>query len=225
MKILFVEDERELTDSALAYLQKEKYLCEIASDFASAVEKINLYDYDIYIIDLNLPDGKGSDLIKLIKTKDPNKGIIITSAQNTLDDRIAGLNAGADDYLVKPYFLAELNARILSLMRRISFKGSNYVVFNEIRIDPYQHQAFIKEELLDLTRKEYDLLLFLITNKGRVLSKESIAEHLWGDYMDGADSFDVVYTHIKNLRKKLTDKGLENYLQTVYGLGYKFAEN
>jgi len=224
MKILIVEDELELTESVLAYLQKEKYLCEIALDYATAMEKVNLYDYDILVIDLNLPDGNGLNLIKYVKKQDSEKGIIITSAKNTLDDRIAGLNAGADDYLVKPYFLAELNARIRSLVRRISFKGMNNIIFNEIRVDPYQHQAFVNDELLDLTKKEYDLLLFLITNKGRVLSKESIAEHLWGDYMDGADSFDVVYTHIKNLRKKLIDKGLDNYLQTVYGVGYKFSE-
>lgn len=222
MKILIIEDEPELSESIQSYLKNEGYVCEYALDYDSAIEKISLYPYDIVVVDLNLPDGNGINIIKKLKNADFEGGIIITSARHSLDDRILGLNSGADDYLVKPFHLAELNARIKSLIRRVVFKGGNTLVFNEIQIRMDEHLVYINDNLLELTRKEFDLLLFLITNKGRVLSKESIAEHLWGDYIDSADSFGFVYAHIKNLRKKLLDNGVGDYLQTVYGVGYKF---
>lgn len=224
MKILIVEDEIELSESILTYLKSEGHLCEYALTFDSASEKISLYEYDIILVDLNLPDGNGIQIIRKLKETNFKGGIIITSAKDTLDDRISGLNCGADDYLIKPFHLAELNARIKSLTRRVIFKGSNSIIINELEIKPDAREVYIKGKLMDFTRKEFDLLLFLVTNKEKVLSKESIAEHLWGDYMDSADSFDFVYAHIKNLRKKLLHKGVANYLQTVYGVGYKFIE-
>lgn len=222
MKILIVEDEIELLDSILSYLKSEGYLCEYADSFNSATEKISLFEYDLVVVDLNLPDGNGIQIIRNLKETNFKGGIIIISARNTLDDRILGLDTGADDYLIKPFHLPELNARIKSLTRRVLFKGSNIITVNKIRIDTDNHEAFIGEELLDLTKKEFELLLFLVTNQGKVLSKESIAEHLWGDYIDSTDSFDFVYAHIKNLRKKLMEKEVGDYLQTVYGVGYKF---
>ena len=225
MKILIVEDEIELSESIVSYLKSEGYLCEYALTYDSATDKISLYEYDIVVVDLNLPDGNGIQIIKKLKESDFKGGIIITSARDTLDDRILGLNTGADDYLIKPFHLAELNARIKSLTRRVFFKGDNTITLNEIKIIPSAHEVYIKGKLIDLTKKEFDLLLFLATNKDKVLSKESIAEHLWGDYIDSADSFDFVYAHIKNLRKKLIAKGVGSHLQTVYGVGYKFVEN
>ena len=224
MKILIVEDETELSESILSYLKSEGYLCEYALTYDSATDKISLYEYDIILVDLNLPDGNGIQIIKKLKESDFKGGIIITSARDTLDDRISGLHTGADDYLIKPFHLAELNARIKSLTRRVLFKGSNTISINEIEISPDAHEVYINGKLMELTRKEFDLLLFLVTNKEKVLSKESIAEHLWGDYMDSADSFDFVYAHIKNLRRKLSNEGVGKYLQTVYGVGYKFIE-
>jgi len=224
MKILIVEDEIELSESIVSYLKSEGYLCEHALTYDSATDKISLYEYDIIVVDLNLPDGNGIQIIKKLKESVFKGGIIITSARDTLDDRILGLNTGADDYLIKPFHLAELNARIKSLTRRVLFKGSNTITINEIEIKPDAHEVYIKGKLMDLTRKEFDLLLFLVTNKEKVLSKESIAEHLWGDYIDSADSFDFVYAHIKNLRRKLLNEGVGKYLQTVYGVGYKFIE-
>ena len=223
MKILIVEDEIELSESIVIYLKSEGHLCENAFTFDSAIEKISLYDYDIILVDLNLPDGNGLQIIKKLKESNFNGGIIITSARDTLDDRISGLNSGADDYLIKPFHLAELNARIRSLTRRVVFKGDNFINLNEIEIKPEAHEVYIKGKLTELTKKEFELLLFLVINKEKVLSKESIAEHLWGDYMDSADSFDFVYAHIKNLRKKLQQEGVGDYLQTVYGVGYKFV--
>ncbi len=225
MKVLIVEDELDLSESIQSYLKNEGYLCEYALNYDSAIEKISLYPYDIVIVDLNLPDGNGIHIIKKLKESNFEGGIIITSARHSLDDRILGLNSGADDYLVKPFHLAELNARIKSLIRRVLFKGGNTLIFNEIHIKTDEHLVYINDNLLELTKKEFDLLLFLITNKGRVLSKESIAEHLWGDYIDSSDSFGFVYAHIKNLRKKLLDNGVGDYLHTVYGVGYKFTEN
>jgi len=225
MKILVVEDEKELADSMLSYLKGEGYVCEIALNYQTGLEKISLYKYDCVVVDLNLPDGNGLNLIKKLKENNYDGGIIISSARNSLTDRIDGLNIGADDYLIKPFHLAELNARIKSLIRRVNFQGSNSIIFNEIEIKLDEHVVFVNSEMLDLTKKEYYLLLFLVSNKNRVLSKEAIAEHLWGDYIDSADSFDFVYTHIKNLRKKLIDKKAGDYIQNVYGVGYKFVVN
>jgi DNA-binding response OmpR family regulator len=223
MKILIVEDEIELLDSIVSYLKSEGYVCEHADSYDSATDKISMYSYDLIVVDLNLPDGNGIQIIRSLKESDFKGGIIIISARNTLDDRILGLDSGADDYLIKPFHLPELNARIKSLTRRVLFKGNNIITIKEFHIDTDKHEAYIRDELLDLTKKEFELLLFLVTNLGKVLSKESIAEHLWGDYIDSTDSFDFVYAHIKNLRKKLIEKEVGDYLQTIYGVGYKFT--
>ncbi|MCF6342690.1 MAG: response regulator transcription factor [Bacteroidales bacterium] len=222
MKILIVEDEVALAESIGEYLKDEGYVNELAFDYQSASAKISAHSYDCVIVDINLPDGNGLDLIRELKENRAASGIIIISARNSLDDRIAGLDIGADDYLVKPFNLSELNARIKSVIRRINFSGSNEIVLNEIRVDTDAIQVFVHDELVVLTKKEYDLLIFFISNKNRVLSKESIGENVWGDYADTLDSFDFIYTHIKNLRKKLLEKGADDYLQNVYGVGYKF---
>ena len=222
MKILIVEDEIKLADAIVSYLKSDGHICEQANDYQKALEKIKLYDYDCALIDINLPDGSGLNIIKELKKDKKQTGIIIISARETVDDRIKGLETGADDYLVKPFDLAELNARIKSLIRRINFKGDNILEAGDILIFPDELKVTANNELIDLTKKEYDLLLFFVSNKNRVVTKETIAEHLWGDYIDTVDSFDFVYAHIKNLRKKLQEKGVGNYIKTVYGLGYKF---
>ncbi|MEI7661806.1 MAG: response regulator transcription factor [Bacteroidota bacterium] len=223
MKILLIEDEKELSGSITEYLQKENYLCEAVLNYEDAIEKINLYRYDCIIVDINLPDGSGLDVIRALKQIKSETGIIIISARNSLDDKIAGLEIGADDYLTKPFHLPELNARVKSIIRRRSFGGTNEINFNDIRILPEQMEVTVNGSTLVLTKKEYDLLIFFISNKDRVLTKEAIAEHLWGDEMDTADSFDFIYTHIKNLRKKIMEKGGEDYIRTIYGMGYKFT--
>jgi DNA-binding response OmpR family regulator len=222
MKILLVEDEKELAASILSYLRMEGYVCEAVHQFDTAVEKIHLYAYDCALIDINLPDGSGLDIIRKLKETSATCGIIIISARNSLEDRITGLELGADDYLIKPFNLPELNARIRSVIRRISFSGSNIVEFNEIRIDTGSYEIWVNGNPLILTKKELDILLFFLTNKNRVLTKESIGEHVWGDYADTLNSFDFIYTHIKNLRKKLIKHGAQDYIQNVYGIGYKF---
>jgi DNA-binding response OmpR family regulator len=175
------------------------------------------------VLDIGLPDGSGLDLLKLLKQQRNQAGVLIISAKNSLDDKLIGLDLGADDYITKPFHLAELNARIKSILRRRNFEGNHEVIFQEIRVNTDTFDTLVNDQPVTLTQKEQELLLYFISNKNRVLTKESIAEHLWGDHMDMADSFDFIYTHIKNLRRKIAQKGGKNYLQTVYGIGYKFT--
>lgn len=223
MKLLLIEDEIELRSSMAEYLRDEGFVCETAGDVSESAYKLGVYDYDLVVLDVTLPDGNGLDLLHLLKKDHPKTGVLILSARNSLDDRLRGLDRGADDYLTKPFHLAELNSRINAIIRRRSFEGQTRVIFAEIEIDPAAKEAFVHDNLLDLTRKEYDLLLYLVTNKNRLLTKEAIAEHLWGDSMDLADNFDFIYSHIKNLRKKVREAGGADYLQSVYGMGYKFC--
>ncbi len=223
MKILIVEDEKDLQDAIKHYLMSEGYLCETASDFEKAQEKMEMYEYDCLIVDITLPKGNGLELIKNFKTKNLQTGIIIISAKNSLEDKLAGLELGSDDYLTKPFHLSELNARVKAIVRRKNFDGKNELLLNEIKIDLPSRTVFVKKNQLMLTSKEYELLLFFIANKNKVITKNAIAEHLWGDDMDQNDSFDFIYTHIKNLRKKMIEKGAADYIKTIYGIGYNFS--
>lgn len=222
MKILIIEDEKELLTSVVQYLSKQGFVCESAADFYSAEEKMNAYQYDCIIADITIPGGSGLTLIKEFKKQHAETGIIIISAKNSLDDKITGLDLGADDYLTKPFHLSELNARIKSLIRRRNFKGEKEIITGEIKIVPEELRVFVKNKLIMLTRKEYELLLFFVSNVNRVVTREAIAEHLWGEQSDAMDSFDFIYTHLKNLRKKITDAGGDDYVKTIYGIGYKF---
>lgn len=224
MKILIVEDEIELIDSMATYLENEDFICEKATNFFDAEDKLISFNYDVVILDITLPDGNGIDLLKQIKDRDSTVGVLIVSAKNSLDDKLEGLDLGADDYITKPFHLAELNSRVKSLIRRQKFDGNDSIVFNEIEINPTSKEVTINNRLIELTRKEYNLLLYFISNKNKVVTKESIAEHLWGDEIEMADSFDFIYTHLGNLRKKIKKYGANDYVKTMYGLGYKFSE-
>lgn len=223
MKILIAEDELDLQKSIATYLEKEGNLCETASDFNEAMYKVDLYAYDLILLDINLITGSGLDVLKVLKKKKKECGVIIISANNSLDDKLVGLDLGADDYITKPFHLAELNSRIKAVLRRGKYGGDDILTFNEIKVDTKSRTAFVNDKSLSLTRKEYDLLLFFMTNKDRVLSKEIIVEHLWGDHSDLVDNFDFIYVHINNLRKKLTGEGAK-YIKTAYGSGYKFID-
>lgn len=225
MKILLIEDEPELAATVREYLQGEGYLVEHAADFPTADEKAAVYEYDCLIVDVNLPGGgSGMDVIRNLKKARPEAAVIIVSARNALDDRILGLELGADDYLTKPFHLSELNARIKALLRRRHFGGNNDLVFHEIRVRPNERSVAVRDAALALTPKEYDLLLYFLANPNRVLRRESIAEHLLGDDADQMDDFNFIYSHIKNLRKKLLDHSCGDYLRAVYGIGYKFTD-
>jgi len=224
MKILIVEDEVEILESIVSFLKNEDYICEKATTYFDAEDKLVSFKYDVVVLDINLPDGSGIDLLKLIKDQNPDTGVLIVSARDSLDDKLEGLDLGADDYITKPFHLAELNSRINSLIRRRNFGGSESIVFNEIEIDPTSKTVSIDNKPIELTKKEYNLLLYFISNKNKVVTKESIAEHLWGDEIEMADSYDFIYTHLGNLRKKMKKFGSKDYVKTMYGLGYKFAE-
>ena len=223
MKILIIEDEKELSKNIVTYLKHDNYLCEIAPDFKTAMDKTESFDYDCILLDISLPDGNGLTVLKELKANKKTDGVIIISAKNSIDDRIAGLNLGADDYLSKPFHLSELSARISAVIRRRRFDGNKVIVLNEITIDTIAKIVEINDVGLDLTRKEYDLLLYLVSNKNRVISKNAIAESISGDGADLYDNFDFIYAHMKNLKKKLTAAGCEDYIKSIYGMGYKFT--
>jgi len=223
MKILVVEDEKELSQSICDYLASEQFMCEQAFDYRTALEKISLYDYACVILDITLPDGSGLDLLKDLKKEDKLDGVIIVSAKNAVDDKVIGLKAGADDYLTKPFHLMELGARVDAIIRRKAFDGKNILRFDALQLDLNQKELTVKDKKIELTKKEYELLLYFISNKNKVIAKNAIAVHLWGDNFDIADNYDFIYTHIKNLRKKLLQGGAADYIKSVYGMGYKFS--
>jgi DNA-binding response OmpR family regulator len=225
VKILIIEDDRSLSMAINDYLKMEGHICEVAQNYIQADLKTADNRYDCLILDIGLPDGNGLDIIKKLKTNSVSDGILILSAKSSLDDKLLGLEIGADDYLTKPFHLAELSARINSIYRRNSFLGMNEISFNEIRANTMDKQAYVNDKLLNLTKKEYDLLIFFMTNKNRIITKESIVEHLWGDNVVLTDSFDFVYTHVKNLRKKIIAADGRNYIKCIYGFGYKFSDS
>ncbi|MGV3458986.1 MAG: response regulator [Flavobacterium sp.] len=224
MKILIIEDESEIALSIKGYFKPNGVHCEIAPTYKEAIDKIGMYDYDCILLDLMLPDGDGFDILKELKKQGKTEGVIIISAKETLDTRIEGFNLGADDYLTKPFHLSELLVRMQALIRRKNFKGNNNVLFNEIDIDILSKTVTVNNIKLDITKKEIDLLLYLIGNDNKVLSKSAIAEHLSGDMADMLDNHDFVYAHIKNLKKKLAKAGSGDYIKTIYGLGYKWQD-
>jgi DNA-binding response OmpR family regulator len=225
MKLLLVEDEPALLASVVSYLQAQHYVCETATTYAQAQEKMLLHDYECIVLDLTLPGGDGLDLLRELQKQQKAAGVIITSARAAVDDRITGLELGADDYLPKPFYLPELSARIAALVRRRHYQGTNLLHAGELAVDVPARRAAVAGKALTLTRTEFDLLLLLLANQGRVITKGAIAEHLSGDAAEQFDTFENVYAHVKNLKRKLTEAGAPNYIRMVYGLGYRFEPN
>lgn len=225
MELLIIEDERELSDSIVAYLSSENYLCEQAFTCDEAKEKVELYDYDCVLLDLMLPGGNGLDILRNIRNKNNPVGVIIVSAKDSLEDKVRGLEIGADDYLAKPFHLPELSMRIYAIIRRKEFSANNVLQSNGITINLLSKTVHINNKPVLLTRTEYELLLFLIGNKNKVISKGAMAEHLSGDMVDMLDNHDFVYTHIKNLKAKLAEAGCKDCIKNVYGTGYKWVES
>ncbi len=221
MRILIIEDEKALSESIYSYLTSQEYACEIAADYAAAIGKIEYNDYDCILLDITLPDGNGLKILAQLKEDKKTDGVLIISAKNSLDDKIKGLNLGADDYLPKPFHLSEMNARIAAIIRRKNFEGNPVIQISNLQIDTQSKMVTVDNNPVELTKKEYELLLYFVANKRRLITKEAIAEHLWGNDMTG--NFDFIYTHIKNLRKKLMDAGGADYIKSVYGMGYKFT--
>ncbi len=225
MKILIVEDNEELMNNVRSYLAKEGYYCRGAYEAESALDELIDQEYDVVLLDIMLPDANGLDVLREIKKMEYQPAILIISAKDALDDKLTGLNLGADDYLTKPFHLSELHARIRAVHRRNKSLGGEKITFNEITIDTQTLEVLVNQQALTLTKKEYELLNYFITNKNRVLTKQAIAEYLWGAEVDIYDSFDFVYQHIKNLRKKISKAGGGDYIHTIYGMGYKLIDN
>lgn len=224
MKILIIEDERQLSDNIQTYLTSQGYVCEQAFTWSDARLKACSYDYDCVLLDLMLPGGDGLDILREMRKRRSNAGIIITSAKDSLDDILTGLEIGADDYLAKPFPLAELSMRVYALIRRKNFSASNVMRSGRVEVNLLQRSIRVAGEPVDLTKTEYELLLFFISNRGRVIAKSAIAEHLSGEMADLMDNFDFIYSHIKNLKAKLARQGVTDCIQTIYGTGYKWIE-
>lgn len=224
MKILIIEDEHRLSDSMKDYLEGQNYLCEQAFDFKTAKMMAGTYEYDCILLDLMLPGGSGLDILRTIRKEHKSTGVIIISAKDSLDDRVTGLKIGADDYLPKPFALPELSMRIYALIRRQEFSASNVVSSNHVEINLLTKSVTVNNHLVELTRSEYELLLFLISNRNKVISKAAIAEHLSGEMADMMDNYDFIYSHIKNLKAKLSRNGVKGMIQTIYGTGYRWKE-
>lgn len=222
MKILIIEDETALATDIVAYLSSEHMVCTVANDLASAQEALLLYAYDLVLLDVGLPDGNGLELISLIQQQESVPGILILSARNALDDRLKGLDLGADDYLIKPFYLAELLSRLRALYRRKHFSGKTRIRFGELEIFPDAYQISIRGQQVHLSPKEFQLLLYLASNPDKVLPRPAIAEHLWGDDADKLDDFDFIYSQVKNLRRKMVQHGGKDRIKAIYGVGYKF---
>lgn len=224
MKILIIEDEQDMLQNMKDFLEKENFVVETAQSLFEARNKIGVYTYDCILLDINLKDGSGLSLLEDLKQKNIEDGVIIVSARNSLDDKLEGLNLGADDYLAKPFHMAELNARVKAVLRRRQFNGSNKIIIGNLCVDLDAHEASIDENSLNLNRKEYEILLFFASNQNRLVNKSALAEHVWGDHIDQADSFEFIYSQIKNLRKKLKIAGADIEIKAVYGIGYKLVQ-
>jgi DNA-binding response OmpR family regulator len=222
MKVLVIEDEDDLRDVIVTSLEKEMYVVEVAKDFLSALEKIGTYDYDCILLDIMLPGGSGLTILEELSRLKKHNSVIIISAKDSVDDKVKGLNLGADDYLAKPFHLAELTARVKSVIRRKSLDGQNIVEIKNIRINMDDRTVTVNNDLIAMNRKEFDMLAYFVSNKNRLINKTALAEHIWGDSIDQVDDFEFIYSQIKNLRKKLKDAGADMQIQAVYGLGYKF---
>ncbi len=225
MKILVVEDEDSLRETIIRSLEKERYTVESAATFNEAGMKLNDYDYDCVVLDIMLPGGSGLTLLEELKKRRKRDSVIIISAKDSIEDKVTGLDLGADDYLTKPFHLAELNARVKSVIRRKQQDGELSLRVGNITLYPDRHAVYIEQEELTLNRKEFDLLYYFVANPDRLISKASLAESVWGDYIDQADSFDFIYSQVKNLRKKLKNAGATTEIKAVYGFGYKMTTN
>lgn len=223
MKLLLVEDEPLLLEEMESYLTEQGYRCERATTFFEGQEKLHLYHYDLVVLDITIPGGSGLGLLQQFKLDHKNTGVLIVSAKNSLDDKVSGLQLGADDYITKPFHMEELNARIFALLRRRSFNGENQIRIDDLSINMAHKSVMVAGQPLTLTKKEYELLLYFVINKNRVVSRQSIAEHLWGDHYDMADNYDAVYVHTMNLRKKIAALSSTDYVKTVHGMGYKWS--
>lgn len=224
MKILIVEDEPQLQEVIRRTLEKERYVVESAGSLAEALEKTGVYDYECILLDIMLPDGSGLTLLEELKKLRKKENVIIISAKDSIEDKIAGLDLGADDYLAKPFHIAELVARVRSVIRRRHRDGENTIQVGNVILYPDNFKVEVAGSPVELSRKEYDILHYFLNRPGRLVNKSTLAESVWGDHIDQVDNYDFMYAQMKNLRKKLSDAGADIEIKAVYGAGYKLVE-
>ena len=224
MKILIVEDEPSLREIMYRALVQEHYVVETAATYADADAKVAGYSYDCILLDIMLPDGNGLRLLEHIKELRKRENVIIISARNSLEDKVLGLEQGADDYLPKPFHLAELSARIRSVLRRHQRGGYESLDAGNVRLWPDSRRVEVAGREVELLRKEYDILHYFMSRPNHTVDKTALAEGVWGDHIDQADNFDFVYAQMKNLRRKLHDAGADIEIRAVYGFGYKLVQ-
>lgn len=223
MKILIVEDDASLREIMLRALKQEGYVVEYASTFSEADIKLAGYNYDCILLDIMLPDGSGLDLLEHLRKLGKRENVIIISARNSLEDKIYGLENGADDYLAKPFHVAELIARVRSVLRRGKTAGELTLEKGNVVLTPESRHVKVDGCELALLKKEFDILLYFMQRPGHMVDKAVLAEAVWGDYADDADNFQFVYAQIKNLRRKLSEAGATIEITSVYGFGYKLV--
>lgn len=224
MKVLIIEDDKDLQEILQTTLEKERYVVEVADNLNAGMEKISVYDYDCILLDIMLPDGSGLTLLEEFKKIQKKGNVIIISARDSIEDKVEGLDLGADDYLSKPFHLTELLARIKSVIRRNQNNGDLVIRYGNIVLNPNTFDVSVDGSPLELNRKEYDILHYLMNRPNRMINKNVLAESVWGDHIDQVDNFDFIYAQIKNLRKKLKDSGATPQIKAVYGFGYKFTD-
>lgn len=221
MKILIVEDELEMVRSIKEFLQSENFLVEEALTYRAGLEKVMNYDYDCVLLDIMLPGDNGLDILRELEKEKRKQPVLILSAKGAVEDKVLGLEIGADDYLAKPFHLAELLARIKSIIRRNVQQGERILSYKNLELNPDTRQVMVNGKELSLNRKEYDVLYYFMLRPNRLMEKTYLAEAVWGDYIDQSDNLDFIYSQIKNLRRKLRGFGAEIDIQAVYGVGYK----
>ena len=224
MKLLIIEDDNSLCEIMHRALTNEGYVVETASTFRDACDKLAGYDYDCIMLDIMLPDGNGLRLLEHVKSQDSSARIIIISARDSLDDKIEGLELGADDYLPKPFYMAELSARIRSVMRRGNASVRDTMTAANITLDLKSRRVYVDGNEITLLKKEFNILLYFMQRPEHIVDKAVLAEAVWGDHIDMVDNFQFVYAQIKNLRKKLSTAGSKKNIKAVYGFGYKFTD-
>lgn len=206
-----------------SFLEKEQYMIETAIDYASGLAKLANYHYDCILLDVMLPGGTGMQLLSALRRLGKDDSVIIISAKDAVEDKVQGLELGADDYLAKPFHLAELLARIKTVIRRKNQQIAQAICFKNVRLFPEDRKLLVGEQEVALNRKEYDLLYYFLIRPEKLIPKTTLAEAVWGDDADQADSLDFIYSQIKNLRKKLKENSAAIDFQAVYGVGYKLV--
>lgn len=225
MKLLIIEDELSLQELMTKALKAEGHVVENALDFNMAIDKVGSYSYDCILLDINLPGGSGLDILSHIKKQSSGQNVIIISARDSIDDKVLGLELGADDYLAKPFHMAELSARIRSVIRRSRNDGELVYRFGNVAVEDTSRKVTVAGQEVGLLKKEFDILKYFLMRPGHTVDKAVLAEAVWGDHADQVDDFQFVYAQVKNLRKKLSEAGADIEIKSVYGFGYRLSES